>query len=244
MWNRIQFKAQLQIVFSKHILIRQSTWSLRGLEPFFVAGCLQNCRPSSYCDNQTANFQNSPLGGDVVLWRTLEETRQQAPESGLWAQIPVPSSPSSCVALVKSLNRLQLVFKMEEKKNLLLEIAEKLSGIMFVGCLAQSVCPLLLGPAPAALRVLGHFSYHQPPKKQGCGLHAAVGTGFLWPLSCCQGATSAVFFLHLEVLTVARSTWETLFWPAGNWSVHRKQKEKSKHRVKCMRKDIILPISY
>lgn len=116
MWNRIQFKAQLQIVLSKHILIRQSTWSLRGLEPFFVAGCLQNCRPSSYCDNQTANFQNSPLGGDVVLWRTLEETRQQAPESGLWAQIPVPSSPSSCVALVKSLNRLQLVFKMEEKK--------------------------------------------------------------------------------------------------------------------------------
>lgn len=83
----------------------------------FLGGCcLQNCRPSSYCDTQTPNFPNSPLGGDVVLWRNMEETGQQAPESGLWAQIPVPSSLSSCVALVKSLNRLQLVFKMEKKK--------------------------------------------------------------------------------------------------------------------------------
>lgn len=186
------------------ILIRQSTWSLRGLEPFFVGGCLQNCRPSSYCDTQTANFPNSPLGGDVVLWRTMEETGQQAPESGLWAQIPVPSSPSSCVALLKSLNRLQLVFKMEKKKNLLPEIAEKLSG-MFVGCLAHSVCPLLLGPAHAALHVLGRFFYHLPPKRQGCVLHSAVGTGFLWPLCCFQRATSAVFFLQKEAAST--KTW-------------------------------------
>ena len=228
MWNRSQFKAQLQIVLSKHILIRQSTWSLRGLKPFFVGGCLQNCRPSSYCDSQTANFQNSPLGGDVVLWRTTEETRQQAPESDLGAQIPVPSSPRSCVALVKSLHHLQLVFEME-KKNLLLEIAEKLSGIMSVGCLAHSVCPLLLGPAPAALHVLGHFSCQWPPKRQGCGLHAAVGTGFLWPLRCCQGATSAVFFLQEAASTKTWRCWqlpgapEKLFpGPAGNLSVHRK----------------------
>ena len=203
MWNRIQFKAQLQLVLSKHILIKQSTWSLRGLEPFCGECCLQNCRPSSYCDTQTRNFPNSPLGGDVVLWRNMEETGQQAPESGLWAQIPVPSSLSSCVALVKSLNRLQLVFKME-KKHLLPEIAEKLGG-MFVGCLAHSVCLLLLGPAPAALHVLGCFFYHLPPKRQGCGLHSAVGTGFLWLLRCFQGATSAVFFLQKEAAST--KTW-------------------------------------
>lgn len=32
--DRSQFKAQLQIVLSKHILIRQSTWSLRAWNPF------------------------------------------------------------------------------------------------------------------------------------------------------------------------------------------------------------------
>lgn len=171
-----------------------------------MSGAVSRIASLPVIDSQTANFQNSPLGGDVVLWRTTEETRQQAPESDLGAQIPVPSSPRSCVALVKSLHRLQLVFEMEKKKkkNLLLEIAEKLSGIMSVGCLAHSVCPLLLGPAPAALHVLGHCSYHRPPKRQGCGLHAAVGTGFLWLLRCCQGATSAVFFLQEAAST---KTW-------------------------------------
>ena len=241
--------------FPSTVIPGRALEALRDMEPCFVGVCLVNCRPSSYCDNQTTNFQNCPLGGDAAPWRSMWENGQQAPESGLWSLIPIPSSSSSCVALVKSLDRLQLIFKMERTLSpwdcwkVKWDNVSWVPGPQCVPCVSSVIGTSSCSPSCPGPFLLSVFCFLKRQR-----LLSLLWGGYGFPLGHClvskEASLLSSFFREGQQawrpggIERCQEPLRNSFWPAGNWSVHRNWKEKLKHKAKCMRNYVDLPISY
>lgn len=166
-------------MFSQHIHTRQSTGSI------FVGGHPMSCRPSFYCDKiklpkQPPRGWCSPIENHGRMGSRLQ--------SRLWAQIPGPSSLSSCVALVGSLNSLHLIFKMERTSFFSLRLLKASVGYntnWVPGPECLHVSPVIRTSSAAWLAcsgpwLLGVSCLLRDKGSVLCSAGPAVGAGFLW----------------------------------------------------------------